>query len=153
MRDAFGLFVIVGKATLIVAGGFCALMLTLFLFGLKLDEQKSTWIELLALVVTVLLPIAVASGWMFRKLRTVYPRREARAVSTAFGLFTPVSLCVSMLVGEITGGYAQILVGPMFFGLIGALVGAVAMTAFLSFLICASVLRVTRLAISVEQSD
>ena len=150
MRDAFRLFVIVGKAALIAAGGLFALFLTLSRFGFNPDH-KSAWAEILVLV-ACLLPLGVATVWILRKLRTVYPRREARAVSIAFGLFTPISLGVSFLV-PIPGGYAMALGGPKFLGFIGLVVGTAVTTALLSFLVCALVLRVTRLTISVEQMD
>ena len=73
-------------------------------------------------------------------------------MSVAFGLFTPISLFVSILV-PIPGGYALALGGPKFLGLIGLVVGTAVTTALLSFLVCALVLRVTRLTISVEQMD
>jgi hypothetical protein len=151
MRDTFRLFVIVGKAALIVTIGGFALVWTSMLLGFKPD-LKPVRGEILG-VLLCFLPIGVATAWMFRKLLTVYPRREARAVSIAFGLFTPISLGVSLVLAEITGGYAEALAGRRFFGLIGAFIGTVVITAFLSLLVCALVIRVTRLAISVEQSD
>jgi hypothetical protein len=151
MRDTFRLFVIVGKAVLIAAGGLFALVLTLSRFGFNPDH-KSAWAEILVLA-ACLLPLGVATAWMFRRLRTVYPQREARAVSIAFGVFTPISLGVSMVLAEITGGYADILVRWRFSGAVGAFTGAVVIAAFLSFLLCSLVLRITKLAISVEQSD
>ena len=102
---------------------------------------------------TCFIPIAVATAWISRKLRAVYPRREARALSIAFDLFTPISLAVSFVLAEITGGYAEILAGPKFFGLIRAFIGVALMTAFLSCLVCSVVFRITRLAQRVEQSD
>jgi hypothetical protein len=150
MRDAFRLSVIVGKAALIVTAGFCALMLGIFSSGFN-PQLKSVGVGILV-AVAVFLTIGVATGWMFRKLRTVYPRREARAVSTAFGVFTPASLVVSVVLAQIPGGYAEMLAGPHF-ALIGVFVGLVGVTGFLSVLLCALVLRVTQLIISVEQSD
>lgn len=150
MRDAFRLFVIVGRAALIAAGGLFALVLTLSRFGFNADH-KSAWAEILVLV-ACFLPLGVATAWMFRKLRTVYSRREARAVSIAFGIFTPISLGVSILV-PIPGGYALAPDVPKFLGLVGLVVGTALTTSVLSFLVCALVLRVTRLTITVEQMD
>jgi hypothetical protein len=150
MRDAFRLSVIVGKAAFIVAAGLCALMLGIFSLGFD-PQAKSVWLEILV-VGAVFLPIGVATGWIFRKLKTVYSHREARAVSTAFGVFTPVSLVVSVFLTEITGGYAEMLAGPHA-ALIGVFAGLVVLTGFLSFLVCILVLRVTQLCIDVEQQD
>jgi hypothetical protein len=152
MRDFFRLFVIVGKAALIVAGGLFAFVLTLILLGFNPDH-KPVWAKILVLV-ACFLPVGVATAWMFRNLRTICSRREARAVSVAFGVFAPISLGVSIaIVAEITGGYADALIGLWFSGLVGAFVGAAVMMAFLSFLVCALVLRITRLAMSVEQIE
>ena len=148
MSDTFRLFVIVGKAALIVTTGCFALVLASMMLGFKPDIKPIEG-QILG-VVACFIPIAVATAWIYRKLRAVYPRREARALSTAFGLFTPISLVISLVLAEITGGYAEFLAGRRFFGLIGAFMGAVLITAFLSFLVCSLVLRVTRLSQSVE---
>lgn len=150
MRDVFRLSVIVGIAAVIATAGSCVLMLAIFLFGFNPDVRSG--VSEIFVAVAVFLPIGVATAWMFRKLRTVYPRREARAVSTAFGIFTPVSLVVGVVLAEIPGGYAEMLAGPHFV-LIGVFVGVVIVTGLLSFLVCVLVLRVTRLIISVEQSN
>jgi predicted permease len=65
-------------------------------------------------------------------------------VSIAFGVFTPISLTVSMVVGEMSGG-------P--FGAIGAFAGALLVTAFLTVFVCALVLQVTKLATDVEKNE
>jgi hypothetical protein len=152
MRSLFRLFVIVAKAALIVTAGSFALVLTAVSFGLK-SMQRPAAGEILVAAASAFIPAGVAIWWMFPKLRTVYPRREARAVSTAFALFTPISLVVALVLAQIPGGYAQSLIGPQFFGLVGALLGTVVMTGFLSFLVCALVLRVTQLIIRVEQNN
>ena len=150
MRDAFRLFVIVGKAALIAAGGLFALVLALFRIGFNPDH-KSTWAELLVLL-ACFLPLGVATVWILRKLRTVYSRREARALSISFGLFTPISLGISIIF-PMPGGYAMAPGIPKFLGFIGLIVGTAVTTAVLSFLVCLLVLRVTRLTIAVEQMD
>jgi hypothetical protein len=149
MRDTFRLFVIVGKAALIVTAGCFALVWSSIPLGVETDLRPVRGEILGALACFV--PIGVATVWIFRKLRTAYPRREARAVATAFGVFTPISLMVSLVLAEITGGYAEALAGRPSFGLIGAVVGTVVITALLSFLVCMLVLRVTRLIIGLEQ--
>jgi|ERR1700722_2359436 len=150
MRDAFRLSVIVGKAAFIVTAGCCALMLGII--SLWSDPQDKSVGLVILVAVAVFLPIGAATVWIFRKLQTVYSRREARAVSTAFGVFSPVSLVVSVVLSEITGGYAEMLAGPHGF-LIGVFAGLVVLTGLLSFLVCVLVLRVTQLIISVEQGD
>ena len=151
-RSLFRLFVIVAEAAFIVTAGCFGLVLAAVLLGFKPEQIPATG-EMLGTAALLFILVAAAIRWMFRRLRTVYSRREARAVSTAFGLFTPVSLAVALVLAEITGGYAEILVGRRAFGLVGAFLGTMVITGFLSFVVCALVLRVTQLAISVEQSD
>jgi hypothetical protein len=148
MREAFRLSVIVGKAAFIVTAWWCALMIGIFSSGY--DPQANSVVLEILVVVAVFLPIGIATGWIFRKLQTVYSRREARAVSTAFGVFTPVSLAVSIVLAQLPGGYAEMLAGPHAV-LVGVFAGLAVLTGFLSFLVCILVLRVTQLSISVER--
>jgi Na+/citrate or Na+/malate symporter len=137
MRGAYRLFIVVEKAALIVAVGYFALLaLTLYVVGLKGDSMPIKGEILVGLA--VFLPIGASVWWIFRKLQTTYPRREARAVSIAFGVFTPISLLVATILGgPILGGYADMLVRSRFSVLVGIFVGTVATTGFLSFLVCA----------------
>jgi hypothetical protein len=151
MRDTFRLLIIVGKATFVATGGLFALILTLTRLGFNPDHN-SVWLKILVLAACIL-PLGAANVWSYLRLRTLYPQREARAVSIAFGVFTPISLGVSMVLGELTGGYADILVRGRYSGAVGAFIGAVVIAAILSFLVCSLVLRITKLTISVEQSD
>jgi hypothetical protein len=150
IRSAIRLSLIVGEAALIAVVGWVVLMLPIVLLGPR-PEVKSVREEIFA-ALAVFLPIGAASGWMFGKLRAVYSRREALAVSTAFAVFTPVSLVVSIVLAEISGGFVEMLAGPHF-ALVGVFVSLVIVTGFLSILVCSLVLRVTNLIISVEQSD
>jgi hypothetical protein len=127
-----------------------ALASILVLSGFRADLRP--WEEGVIGAMLALFPTGVAAAWLYRKLQTFYPRREARAVSIAFGAFTPVSLLVALVLSPITGGYAEILVGRPFFGFLGAIMGTITGTWFLSFVVCALVLRVTRLSITVERS-
>jgi MFS family permease len=151
MSRALQLTIVVGEAAFIAFAGSIALVLVAVLLGLN-PEQKSVAVEL-AFLMAILLPITAAVRWLFRKLRNTYERREARAVSIAFGVFTPISLAVSMVLGEVSAGYAESLGGRRFFGAIGAFAGALMMTVFLTLFVCALVLRVTKLTIDVEKND
>jgi hypothetical protein len=97
-----------------------------------------------------LVALGLAIWWMFHKLRSLSTRREARAIATAFGVFTPVSLVLALVLSEISGGYGEWLVGHPWGGLAGAFVGTVAITALLNFMVCWIVLRLTRLTIGLE---
>jgi len=151
MRSAVRFSSIVGRATLIVTVGSIGLILALSKFGF--DPDKKSKAALPVLILTVLSPTCAAAVWMFRKLRKIYSAREARAVATVFGVCAPIFLAVSMVFGEITGGYAEALGGRGFFILIGAFGGPFLLTALLSLLVCALALRITRLTMEVEQND
>ena len=152
MRDAMRLPSAVGEATLFLTVGSIGLILVLTKLGFDPDGRATPTV-LAGLILTVALPSFAASVRLFRRLRKTYSAREARAVSIAFGLCAPVFLGVSMVFGEITGGYAEALGGGRFFILVGAFGGPFIVTAFLSLLLCAGVLRVTKLTMDVEQNQ
>jgi hypothetical protein len=68
---------------------------------------------------------------VIRKLQARYSKREAKAVATAFGLFTPVSLAGSLMLAQLGGS------------LIGALIVILVINTLLSFAVCLFVLRMT----------
>jgi fumarate reductase subunit C len=146
MRDTLRLFIIIGKAALIVTAG-CFVLEVLIGFLPQLTTAEEATLGALM----VLSSNGAAVWWASRKLRTVYSRREARALSVAFGVVTPVSLLVALAVSPMFG-YSELVLGGSFV-LVGVFVGIVALTALLTFFVCVLVLRVTRLAISVEQGN
>jgi hypothetical protein len=150
VRDSFGLFLIVGKAAIMITGGCFVLLLMAVLIGFR-PEPLSVEKAILGAVI-LLLPTGVAVWWTFRKLRKRYSRREARTVCIAFAVFAPVSLLVGFGLGPLFG-YVQISGVPRVIGALSVFMGIAFVTAVLSFLVCAFVLRMTRLAISVEQGD
>jgi hypothetical protein len=149
MRDLIRLFVIVAKAAVIVVGGAYALVLATMAF--RTDGDARPTVGILIGLGAAFLPTVVAIWWISRTLRTVFQRREARAISTAFGVFAPVSLGVALGLSPIAGGYGEFVGHRPVFGLVGLLLGTAMVTALLSFLVCATVLRVTRLRISLEE--
>jgi hypothetical protein len=134
MRTTFRLFVIVGTASLITTATYFGLILAL----LPLLQRPSLprGVQVVALAVVVLTPVGVAAWWISKKLRSDYTARTARAAAIAFGVFTPVSLGVAFPLSAILGAYSEGLAGYPFFGLVGAFVGVVLVTALLSFVPC-----------------
>src|ERR1700732_1320954 len=120
MRDAFGLFLIVGKAAIIVTGGCFVFLLMAVLIGFR-PEPLLVEKAILGAVI-VLLPTGVSVWWTFRKLRKLYARREARAVCIAFAVFTPVSLLVAFGLGPLFG-YVQISGAPQVIGVLSVFMG------------------------------
>jgi hypothetical protein len=134
------------SALLVSTGGYVVPFVVVFI-GFK--DRDNKLVEVLSATVW-LVAFGLAIWWMFHRLRVFYTRREARAIATAFGVFTPVSFVLALALSEISGGYGEWLVGHPWGGLAGAFVGTVALTALLNFIACWIVLRVTRLTVSLE---
>lgn len=150
MRHALRLFLIVAKATMMLTGGYFGLLLTAVWIGFR-PEPISTQKAILGAVIG-LLPASVAVWWVFRRLRKVYVRRESRAVSIAFAVFAPVSLFIALALSPVFG-YAQVSGAPQLVGVLAIFTGVAILTALPSWLVCVFVLRMTRLAVSIEQRD
>ena len=97
------------------------------------------------------LPTGIAAWWMFRKLQAYCTRREARAVAIAFAVLAPVSFGIAFLFSEISGGYAELLLGSPF-SLVGAFVGIVVMATIVNFVLCLFTLRFTRHIVKLEST-
>jgi hypothetical protein len=97
------------------------------------------------LFATVVLPIGAATWWVFRDLQPSFTRREAKVVAIVFALFSPVSLLIAVALAQFPGGYADLLLGPPF-GMLGAFVGVIVLTAFVSFLPSAFALWLSRIS-------
>ncbi len=138
-----------GQSALLVSTGGYAVPFIAVSLGFKDLDNKLVSVLMAAVWLAA---FGLAIWWMFHKLRGLYTRREARAIATAFGVFTPVSLGVALVLSEISGGYGEWLVGHPWGGLAGAFVGTVAITALLDFIVCWIVLRVTRLTMSLVGS-
>ncbi len=139
MRDKRWLFIVVGKAALMTTLGYFAPVLGILGSKIVLTHGEE---EILA-VPMVFLPAGIAAWWMFRKLQAFCTRREARAVAIAFAVLAPVSFGIAFLLSEISGGYADLLLGSPF-GLVGAFVGIVVMATIVNFFLCLFTLRFTR---------
>ncbi|MGA7446009.1 MAG: hypothetical protein WBQ43_20795 [Terriglobales bacterium] len=106
--------------------------------------------EILAAPVAFL-PAGIAAWWMFRKLQAYCTRREARVVAIAFAVLAPVSFGMAFLFSEMSGGYAELLLGSPF-ALVGAFAGVVVMATILNFLLCLFTLRFTRHIVRLEST-
>lgn len=139
MRRTFWLLIVIGKAALITTVAVFALVLGGLRSGLVATPSEK---EILAGVLAFL-PAGVTSLWMFQALQVRLTRREARAMATSFAVLAPVWLGIAMLLGEVSGGYAEIFLGS-YFALAGAFVGVVLMATVVSFMLCLLTLRITR---------
>jgi hypothetical protein len=137
MRDKFHLFIAVGKAAFMTAIGYSALVL----LGLKVATTPTG--QGVLIIAGVLLPNGFAAWWMFRELQKQYTRRESQAIATAFGVVTPLSLAVAVVLSQIPGAYAEMVLGRRFI-LPAIFVSVTVVTTLLGFAASASVLRFTR---------
>lgn len=97
-----------GQSALLVSTGGYAVPFIAVSMGFK--DLHSKLVDVLTAAVW-LVAFGLAIWWMFHKLRALYTRREARALATAFGVFTPVSLVLALVLSEISGGYGEWLIG------------------------------------------
>jgi hypothetical protein len=97
------------------------------------------------------LPAGIVARWMFRRLQAHCTKREARAVAIAFTVLAPVSFGIAILLSEISGGYAELLLGSPF-ALVGAFAGIVAIATIVNFVLCLFTLRFTRHIVRLEST-
>ncbi len=131
MNRRLRLAILIGEASLIFAGGYFGL--DLLVGGLFLGPDIRRHLPTAALMAAILVPVGAATWWIYRKLRQIYSRPEARAAAIAFGVFAPISLLAATPVATIPGGYAASFLGRPF-GLVGAFAGLLAITAALTFI-------------------
>lgn len=151
MRNTFRLFAIVGVASLITTTMYFGVILALLPVLRRPNLPRI--VQAVVLAVTLATPIGAAAWWIFKKLRPNYSQRTARAAAIAFGLFTPVSLGVGVLLSTIIGAYAEGLAGYPFFGLAGAFLGIVIVTTLLSFVPCVFTLWITHRGEAAHQAQ
>ena len=140
-RIVLRLLAITGTASLITTGIYFGLIIALL--PLLQGPHPPRVVQVIVLPVVVLAPVIVAAWWIFKKLRSNYPPRAARATAIVFGLFTPVSLGVALPLSLLVGAYSEGLGGHPAFGLVGAIIGMVIMTAMLVVVPCAFALWIT----------
>jgi hypothetical protein len=147
MRDQRWLFIVVGKAALMTTLGYFVLVLGTLGSKIVLTHGEE---EILGATMAFL-PAGISAWWMFRKLQAYCTRREARAVAIAFAVLAPVSFGIAFLLSEISGGYAELLLGSPFF-LAGAFVGIVVMATIVNFVLCLFTLGFTRHIVRLEST-
>ena len=120
------LFLQVLKASLMTTIGCFTVVFVPLAMKLNLTPTQ----EEISGLILACLPGGIASWWMFRKLQTRYPRREAKLIAITLAVSTTISLLVAVFVAEFTGGFAALLWNPL--GLAGAFTGIVLVTAVLN---------------------
>jgi hypothetical protein len=144
MSNASRLFFVIGVGSLIA---------TILYFGLALSlaallQRPSVpqIVQAIGVAVTVLAPICLSAWWIFRKLRRLYTRCEARAAAITFGVSTPVLLGIGLLLGPIVGGYTGIFLGTQsrLVAFSGAVLGIVVLIGLMTFVSSLLVMWITR---------
>lgn len=152
MKSAFRFLVSVGKAALVFAAGYFALML--LARKLLFAPNTPTDGQIVAAIGAVFLPAGLGAWWLFLLLRTHFSRREARAVAITFVLFAPVSLAIANLLYAIPGSIAAPLLSKSRYGfLVALLVGIAVITALLASVACGLAMWITRRTERAEQHD
>jgi hypothetical protein len=143
MRQALRLFLVMGEAAFIFTATYFALILIVVR---STGSLVPAGVQAAASIVGIIVSICLSAWWTFSKLRAHWARREARAAALAFGLFLPVPLAISLLLGPIIGGYTGIFLGSQS-GLVafsGAVMGIAVMIALMTFAASLLTLRTMR---------
>ena len=109
------LFVTVAEGAVLFTVASWALVLVLGLvIPRAFTPDKSIHIEIIALLVAVFVPDGFAAWWLFRRVGANRSRADARRAATAFAVSAPLILGVGYLLGELVGGYADVILGSRF---------------------------------------
>ena len=141
MRRTRRLFLVIAEAVFLLTAAWIAVVLVV-------DESLVTPASSApgrALVIGsgLVLLIAAASWWTFRRLLRYYSRPEARATAIAFGFFMPVPLAAGLVLGQVVGGYTAKFFGDHF-AFAGAVAGLVMIVTLMSFIASAFVIWLVR---------
>ena len=107
MSAARRLLMTSAEAALIFAG--TSLLITLALIP-YIPESRGA----IGGAIVVLLPDTLAIWWIFRKLCVDRPRQDARRAAIAFAVSAPLTLLVGYLLGELVGGWTEVILGKYF---------------------------------------
>lgn len=100
------LFVTVAGAALLLTVASWALVFVYWSF--VRDRSVNGGIPVAAVAVV---PGALATWWIFRRLRVDRPGGDARRAATAFAVSAPLTLAIAYWVGELIGGCAAVVFG------------------------------------------
>jgi len=109
MGTARRLFIIVAEAALLFTLACWALALITMLSFVHISRHGETIAG-----VALLLPDGWAAWWVFQRFRAMRSRQDAVAAAIAFGVFAPIVLGIAHVLGELVGGYTEVLVGARF---------------------------------------
>jgi hypothetical protein len=103
------LFMTSAEAALVFTGTSWAFLLVIMGF-----MPEAPTYRVMSFAAAVILPDAVATWWIFRRLLLDRARGDAQRGATAFAVSAPVTLAVSYPLGELVGGYTEGILGSHF---------------------------------------
>jgi hypothetical protein len=109
MRATSRLFVTSAQAALLFTGTSWAFI---FIILGRMPEMPTH--RGISVTAAVILPDALGTWLIFRRLRFDHARGDARRAATAFAVSAPMALGVSFLLGELVGGYTEVILGRRF---------------------------------------
>jgi hypothetical protein len=89
------------------------LLLIILIAPRTFGNNCASYSQIVVMMMAVLLPDALGTWRVFRRVRTD-SRNDARRAATAFAVSAPMALGVGYLLGELVGGYAEVVLGRYF---------------------------------------
>jgi hypothetical protein len=77
-------------------------------------NHSSGYGQMVVMLMAVVGPDGMAAWWIFRRVQTDHSRNDARRAATGFAVSAPLALAVAYLLGELVGGYAEVVLGRYF---------------------------------------
>jgi hypothetical protein len=108
------LFITVAEGAVSFAVASWALVLVFSLVAPRVFTSGSSLRAEIAATLVVFLPDGLVAWWILRRVRASRLRDDARRATTAFAVSAPLALGVGYLLGELVGGYAEVILGSRF---------------------------------------
>jgi hypothetical protein len=108
------LFMTVAEAAVLFAVASWALLFVLALVAPRVFAPDNSSQGGILGMLAVFVPDGLAAWWLMRRVRANRSRSDARRAATAFAVSAPLALGVGYLLGELVGGYAEMILGSRF---------------------------------------
>ena len=108
------LFVTVAEMAVVFTVASWALLLVLGLAAPRAFAPDNPSQGEIVGMLAVFVPDGLAAWWLLRRVRANRSRSDARRAATAFAVSAPIVLGIGYLLGELVGGYAEVILGSRF---------------------------------------